>query len=385
MRTLRLLVLAVAGMWPWANAGADALDDLVAADAKNRNMFSAAAMVSRARAGDPQAQAYIGRLLVEGSIGIRNVAAGIEWTRRACTAGHAQACFALGQEYDNGRYVADDPQEALYFFEKAYDAGIKYASLKIAGIYERGQIGRTRKDVGQIVFWYRRGADDGVAEAQRLLGFFFSRGQYVPRDYAASLGWFLKALGAHGTEYRDAHLDGSVQGMVGAYYEHGLGAAQNLERAAYWYQLGAQNKDPYAMYALGRLNERGEGVPRDLQQAMHWYRKAAGWGYAPAQYRLALACDRGEEGIPDPVQALKWLLLATGFDREFGNEDEIEEEFRKDPTLFGLDNWVLDPDAARVAERDLARIAQELSPFDFQSAVTWAAGFAREYWPIPIP
>jgi len=41
--------------------------------------------------------------------------------------------------------------------------------------------------------WYRKAAEQGVADAQNDLGFMYENGQGVPQDYAEAVGWFRKA------------------------------------------------------------------------------------------------------------------------------------------------------------------------------------------------
>lgn len=128
-------------------------------------------------------------------------------------------------------------------------------------------------------------AEQGVAMAQHRLGFMYSFGQGVPKDYAEALKWYRKAA------------------------DQGLAKSQ---------------------YNLGYLYAKGEGAPRDLVESAKWYKKAAEQGNAEAQSALSLICANGE-GVPQSlVEAHKWSDLAASnslnkniHDKNIKNRDAI--------------------------------------------------------------
>jgi TPR repeat protein len=87
----------------------------------------------------------------------------------------------------------------------------------------------------------RTAADQGDAEAQDSLGFFYCIGAGVPLDYVQAATWFRKA---------------------------------------------AEQGNAEAQYHLGLAYYKGEGVPKDYAQAAFWWRKAAEQGEETAQYNL---------------------------------------------------------------------------------------------------
>ena len=46
------------------------------------------------------------------------------------------------------------------------------------------------KDLNQAVFWYKKAADKGNAEAQQYLGYAYGRGLGVPQDWVQAHMWF---------------------------------------------------------------------------------------------------------------------------------------------------------------------------------------------------
>jgi uncharacterized protein len=271
----------------------------------------------------------------------------------------------------SGQFLGQDIPKAIYWYKKAYESGMVDASGWIARLYERA----APDDFEQALFWYRKGAEDGVADSQCLLGWFYSRGQGVPLDYAESMRWFLKGL-----EQRN-HLSGSYrqgpEAMIAIYYERGLGVAKDIAEAILWYRLSADDDDTFSNYKIAGFYERGEGVPRDLVEAMRRYEVSAKKGYAPAQYRLGLGYDRA--GVSrDPVQAIKWLTLAI-------ESSPHRRVYILYESAFPDTRSELDLDTRMHAERDLARVRRAVSAKQLELGERLAESFELEFPPPPTP
>ena len=164
--------------------------------------------------------------------------------------------------------------------------------------------------------------------------YFYGRG--VEQDYAKAMEWYRKAA--------DQQL-ADAQHNIGALYENGWGVAKDLDQAKVWYQKAANNGDAFAKAALQRLEppqnpseqttsatqptpnapttalaqyERGNdynygrgGVEQDHQVAMYWYQKAADHGYAEAQYALGLLYENGVGVEKDFSKAKAWYQKAA--------------------------------------------------------------------------
>jgi len=101
----------------------------------------------------------------------------------------------------------------------------------------------------------RTAAEQGNAEAQDSLGFFYCIGAGVPLDYVQAAAWFRKA---------------------------------------------AEQGNAEAQYHLGLSYYKGEGVPKDYAQAVFWWRKAAEQGEDTARYNLkCLLHYKGEDVAGD--------------------------------------------------------------------------------------
>ena len=147
--------------------------------------------------------------------------------------------------------------DALFAFltEKEVNAIIMYA---------QGQ--GVPQDDTEAAKWYRKAAEQGIAEVQYSLGQMYRRGQGVPQDNAEAVKWYRKAA------------------------EQGIAEAQ---------------------YSLGQMYRRGQGVPQDNAEAAKWYRRAAEQGYASAQSNFGGMYFSGEGVKQDNVLAHMWVNLAV--------------------------------------------------------------------------
>jgi uncharacterized RDD family membrane protein YckC len=129
---------------------------------------------------------------------------------------------------------------------------------------------------------YQKLADQGVAFAQGMLGFYYQYGAGVPEDLAKAVELYQKA-GDQGEAF--------AQCQLAELYEKGEGVPKDFTKAAELYQKAAdQGEKGYfasmARYKLAKLYENGDGVPKDLGKAADLYQKAANAGYAPATSEL---------------------------------------------------------------------------------------------------
>ena len=107
-------------------------------------------------------------------------------------------------------------------------------------------------------------AEQGVAEAQFMLGTMYFDGQGVPQDHAEAFKWLRRA---------------ALQGIA------------------------------ESQYVLGIMYDQGEGIREDDAEAVKWYRLAADQGNVNAQYNLAIMYDQGGGIREDDAEAVKWYRL----------------------------------------------------------------------------
>ncbi len=83
--------------------------------------------------------------------------------------------------------------------------------------------------------WWRKGAEQGDADAQYNLGVMYSNGEGVPQDDAEAVKW-----------YRNAAEQGYAQAQynLGIKYDNGEGVPQDYAQAHMWFNLAASSFPP---------------------------------------------------------------------------------------------------------------------------------------------
>ena len=180
----------------------------------------------------------------------------------APTAGAAQD-FAAGLDAaEQGDYAT-----ALQEFRPLAEQGVAEAQLLLGGMYNEG-LG-VPQDYAEAARWYRLAAEQGIAMAQINLGSKYARGQGVPQDYAEAVKWWRLAAEQG---YASAQL------ALGHSYYDGKGVTQDYAEAARWYRLAAEQGNADAQASLGFMYYTSQGVPKDYTTAHMWYNIAAEGG-----------------------------------------------------------------------------------------------------------
>jgi serine/threonine-protein kinase len=152
-------------------------------------------------------------------------------------------------------------------------------------IFESGLNGQ--KSDEQAFLWYRKAAEQGNADAEHAVGYFYLLGKGgAPASDTEALYWFRSAA--------EKGL-AKAQKNLGDMYYQGKGVQQADKREAFeWYKRAAARNDMAAEFAVGIYYEAGRApVSQDYQQAAEWYRKAAGHGSASAQAALIRLQSKG--------------------------------------------------------------------------------------------
>ena len=89
------------------------------------------------------------------------------------------------------------------------------------------------------MWWYRKAAAQGDAEAQHNLGLMYVHGEGVPQDYAEAVKWFRKAANQG---------DASAQTNLGIMYFRGEVVLRDLTQAYMWYDLASSRIPPGAAH-----------------------------------------------------------------------------------------------------------------------------------------
>ena len=108
-----------------------------------------------------------------------------------------------------------------------------------------------------------------------------------------------------------ARGDAKAQFVIASRYLDGQATAQDLPKAAYWYQQAASRGLAPAQYRLATLFERGKGVPQDVATALLWYERAAESGNVKAMHNAAVIAAGNQAGTPNYDKAFKWFKGAA--------------------------------------------------------------------------
>jgi TPR repeat protein len=105
--------------------------------------------------------------------------------------------FYLGVMYANGFGVAKDESEAVKWYRKAAEQGIAQAQFNLGKCYDNGD--GVEKDAREAIKWHRKAAEQGYAAAQCNLGLMYDNGRGVKQDESEAVKWYRKAA-AQGDE-----------------------------------------------------------------------------------------------------------------------------------------------------------------------------------------
>lgn len=177
------------------------------------------------------------------------------------------------------------------------------------GSLEDGLEAYSRSDYASAMQALRPLADEGHAEAQRVLGLMYEKGLAVAKDDHEALRWYRSAA-RQGNSAAQAHL-----GLIYAFgYLFGSDVPTDEGEGAYWYRMAAEQGDAGAQAQLAMIYEHGVGVPRDYRQAHLWYQKAAmqaGPAASRAQHSLGRMYELGLGVAKDNREARHWYRLAN--------------------------------------------------------------------------
>ena len=215
-----------------------------------------------AEAGDAQAMAYLGEMLMRGLGGSRDELKARDYITRSHAAGNVRATYLLGSMHLTGSLVARDPAKGAELVRQAADKGEAAAQNSIGAWLANGSNGYTKDEVSALA-WFRLAADQKNAAAMRSIGIFAESGLAgIAQDYLVALDWYKKS------------------GDLG--YTPGMTAA-------------------------GRIYAMGRGVSADGAEALRWLRRAAAANNYEAFQWIAYVYEFGRGGTAkNPVLAYAW-------------------------------------------------------------------------------
>ncbi len=259
----------------------------------------------------------------------QNMEQGLYWLNKAADNGLLTAIEYLGRLYYEGDGVSKDYYKSLKYFETGIYRGCPYSMALAARQFEKGEGTNIDKERAKALYmkayeqiYHRAIEDDHIA--QLWIGRWFLEGCSligVKQDFYQSANWFKKSA-------NDGITD--AQNMLGICYEYGIGVIQDCEEAVRLYKLAAQKQEPVALCNLGRMYYEGKGIERNEKIAAGYFCQAANLGFADAQASIGYCYLTGKGVAKDEIKAVLWFRKACE------NENESAYENLADCYLKGL-------------------------------------------------
>lgn len=213
--------------------------------------------------------------------------------------GDAHAQTLIGEIYNKGLGVPEDPSAAADWYGMASKAGDPLATFELALLYQDGRgVTKDRKHAAEL---FRQSADAGNMMAKYNLGLLYVEGVYVEPSLTKAAELIGEAANSGITE---ARYD------FGSMLSEGAGVAPNPVAAAEQFRLAAEDGMVPAQIEYATILYLGKGVPQDREAAAKWYARAADAGNPVAQNRYAKLLAVGEGVTANVETAAMYRALA---------------------------------------------------------------------------
>ena len=148
-----------------------------------------------ARAGDAEAQFYLGYIHDRGLRGANSLSEAMGWYRKAAAQGEVRAQFRLGLLFDSDPRLPHDPAQAQTWYEAAAAEGHAEARFNLARLVET-------EDAARAANLYALAAEAGIGQAAYNLALLRINGPEEIYDPPEAWRWALRAqdLGAPGAK-----------------------------------------------------------------------------------------------------------------------------------------------------------------------------------------
>jgi len=233
-------------------------------------------ILKQAESGNAEAQYAIGLRYFEGKEVSANANAAAEWYTKAAIQGHPKAQFRLGALYGEGLGVAKSDQHSLEWLTKAATNGESEAQFALGYIYEDGTV--AAKNYKTAVEWYRKAANQGHVDAQYNLGLMYGRGNGVPQSHNEAVNWISKAADQGDAQAQHTLGDvivrnGAPKDLIVAYALYKLASETDIEAEKSLQSLEVKMAAKDVKTALSLVKEMQK--PQNLLKAMRSYQSGA--------------------------------------------------------------------------------------------------------------
>ena len=140
-----------------------------------------------------RARRYIGHLYFDGYDGGEpDYAQALEWYLAGALDGDGESCYYVGNMYNHGYGVEENPWQAAYWYELAASHGSANGCYQMGWFYEDGR--GVEQDYTRAVEYYEAAADLGNVYGMYSLAWMYVEGLGTERDFAIAREWLQKIL-----------------------------------------------------------------------------------------------------------------------------------------------------------------------------------------------
>ena len=268
-----------------------------------------------------------------------DVASNVAKDERAALAGNVEAQVRMGTALASGELSFVNYEKAAWYLKRAADKGNHTARYKLAQLYVDDRLQDDNR-FEKAVELLKPVAEQGVPEAQVMLGNMYEQGHGVPQDLSVAQELYYGAIELPQAQFALANLlsnqsktaadmqtaaelyeqlyrkDSKEYGLDSAYrlaqlaVRHPLGIAEEVD-ARRWLERAASGGHQEAQVQLGATYQYGIGGDRDLEKAKMLFEDFARQGNAEAQLKLARLYEVGIGTDRDVGKALSWYERAA--------------------------------------------------------------------------
>jgi TPR repeat protein len=259
---------------------------------QNEDRAGFIAQVRKARQGDAESQWQVGFAYAK----LGEPERALPMLQSAAASGHSRAAALLGRLAEDGRGGARNIAEAKRWYGYAAERGEPDAMAALGRLLLADGSPQAREAALPLL---RESAKQNDPDGQYYLGWLLVQPSAASRDDVQAYELFLKAA-------RQGHV--GAQLAAAAHLLAGRGVAVDRKAAGDWLERAAKQREPIALYLLGRLNEE-EGGQAGLDRARNSFRVAAVAGHREAQFRLAALLAKSVAEA-DRKEAVEWFAKA---------------------------------------------------------------------------
>ena len=152
------------------------------AETKVDNAAAVKTMQAQAEAGDVGSQYTLGAALMRGQLGLqKNPTEASKWLLKAADAGNVHAQFSMGVLLSEGDGVAKDEAKAAQYFTLAAEANLAAAQYHLGCCYEKGA--GVEQDFGTAAILFARAVAQQHEQSSLKLALCYIAGRGVEQDY----------------------------------------------------------------------------------------------------------------------------------------------------------------------------------------------------------